>query len=253
MQKYKITVAYDGTDFHGWQIQPHNISIASYLQDSFYNTFHKKVKILGASRTDSGVHALGQIALCSSELKIDPILIKKAWNNNLPKSILIRSLKIADQNFHPLANVNSKTYYYHLFEKSPLPFIARYGWFWKFINKVNICKLNTTLQYFIGTHDFRSFCKNENNKSTIKTINSISIKKINKFKIIRIEIKGKSFLRYQIRRMLGTALDIASKKDFHSDCIEHLLKHPSDQQTFTKAKACGLCLRKIVYKNDIKN
>jgi len=247
VQKYKIVVAYDGTDFHGWQVQPNETTIVGTLQNSFLQSFGKTVSILGASRTDAGVHAIGQVALCKTEFGLEPEQLKYAWNNALPKSIVIRSLERAGDDFYPFAYVVSKTYYYHIFLQRPLPFVARYGWFWKFIDRVDWQKFETAMQLFVGTHDFRSLCKNEEGESTIRAIDSIGVKTIKRFGTVRVEIKGKGFLRYQIRRIIGAALDVASKPELSVKLIKQKLKNTSDQQEFTRADACGLCLRKIVY------
>jgi tRNA pseudouridine38-40 synthase len=171
-----------------------------------------------------------------------------AWNNNLPNSILIRSLESVDPGFHIFANVVSKTYYYHLFLERPLPCVARYGWFWKFIDTVDWEKFSEAMKLFVGKHDFRSFCKNEKDEETVRTISSIEIKRFLRYKMVRIEITAKGFLRYQIRRMIGAALDVARKKEFDIAFLRKQLEVPSDQQEFVRAESSGLCLRKIVYK-----
>lgn len=248
MNEYKIVVAYDGTDFHGWQIQPSDITVVSTLQKAFVGSFHTDISIVGASRTDAGVHALGQVAVCRTELEVNPERIMHAWNNNLPNSILIRSLERAEPGFHVFANVISKTYYYHLFLERPLPCVARYGWFWKFIDTVDWEKFSEAMKLFVGEHDFRSFSKTEGDEETVRTVTAIEIKRFLRYKMIRIEVTAKGFLRYQIRRMIGAALDVARKKDVSIGFLEEQIKNPSDQQEFVRAESSGLCLRKIVYK-----
>ena len=248
MNRYKIVVAYDGTDFYGWQVQPSVVTIASVLQKSFYRLFSREIVITGASRTDAGVHALGQVATFVTDLNIDTEQIRVAWNNGLPDSILIRSLERVDSKFHIFSDVLNKTYYYHLFYKHPLPFAVRYGWYWKFIDDVDFDIFYRAMKCFVGEHDFRSFCKNEKDKPTVRVIDAISMKKFDRFSAFRIELKGKGFLRYQIRRMLGAALDVAKSKRLSVDFIKEQLKNPCDQQQFTRAEGRGLCLRKIVYK-----
>jgi len=247
MQKYKIIVAYDGTDFQGWQIQPSVITVVSHLQKTFKEIFGHEISIVGASRTDAGVHALGQVALCRTRLELDPDRMATAWNNGLPKSILIRSAQIANPQFHIFADVLEKTYFYHLFYRRPLPFLARYGWFYRFIDSVDMKKFLEAMNRFVGRHDFRSFCKNEPDQSTVRTINSINVCSFERFGVVRVTVKGKGFLRYQIRRMIGAALDVARKESLSIDFLIEQLKNPSDQQEFTRAAGHGLCLRKIIY------
>lgn len=251
MQNYKITIAYDGTDFHGWQFQKNAISISDYLEKRFYKVFNQKIKLLGASRTDAGVHALGQVARFQTDLNIPAEKLLQSWNGKLPKSILIRNLEKVSPDFHPHHNVDYKKYYYHIFLKRPLPFVARYGWYYSFIDSVDIQKFEKALNFYIGEHNFASFCKIEDpNKSTIRKIDSISLNKFDKFSTLQVVIQGKSFLRFQIRRMIGYALDVARQKKLSADFIKEILTNPNPQQKLLKAGACGLCLRKIVYKDE---
>jgi len=252
VQTFKITIAYDGTDFHGWQIQPEDITITSCMQDAFSNVFGEKINIVGASRTDSGVHALGQMARFRSDINIDLQKLISAWNDKLPNSILIRKIEKVDQSFHPCTNVYQKTYWYHLFLKKPLPFVFRYGWFYRFINKIDLKKFEKALQLYIGKHDFASFCKvEEPEKETVRKIDSIKLHKIPRFGVLQVRIKGKSFLRFQIRRMIGYALDVASRKEYSLGYLKDLLNNPNPQQQLLKADGCGLCLRKVKYKDEI--
>lgn len=249
MQKFKITIAYDGTDFFGWQIQRNQLTITSCLQESFYRIFGHKITLMGASRTDTGVHALGQVAQFFSDLPLSERVILHAWNAGLPKSILIRSLERISEEFHPCANVKQKIYYYHLFLKKPFPWIARYGWLYLFIDRVDLYKFNAALQLYRGEHDFASFCKVEDDKLTIRTIDEISLQKFSRWSTLRVTIKGKSFLRHQIRRMIGYALDVARRDDLPIDYLKEVLKSKNPEQTLLKADGSGLCLRKIFYDN----
>ncbi|MFH0897956.1 MAG: tRNA pseudouridine(38-40) synthase TruA [bacterium] len=249
MQKYKIIIAYDGTDFHGWQIQPRDVTVSSCLQDTFKRVFGHSITLIGASRTDTGVHALGQVAQFHSELMITEGAMLDALNKALPKSIVIRRLEKVSDTFHPCCNVMQKTYYYHLFLKCPLPFVARYGWFYRFIDRVDFSKFEHCLQLYRGKHDFASFCKveAEENKDTIRTIDSISMSKFPRWSIIRIEVKGQSFLRYQIRRMIGYALDVARRDSLSVNYLQDVMDSRDPQQKLLKADGSGLCLRKVIY------
>jgi tRNA pseudouridine38-40 synthase len=254
MQAYKIIVAYDGTDFHGWQIQPQDITITSCLQDAWRNLFGQPITLIGASRTDAGVHALGQVArfFATPPATLSPEDIRTIWNSRLPASIHIRSLaKIDNPNFHPCANVKQKTYYYTLFLKRPLPHVARYGWHYCFIDQVNLETFYNGLQLYRGTHDFGSFCKIEDDRTTtIRTIDDISVKRFNNWNALMVTVKGPGFARFQIRRMIGYALDVARRPELGINYLKDVLQNPNPQQTLLKADGHGLCLRKVVYHND---
>lgn len=245
MQKYKLVVAYDGTDFHGWQFQPHEITVAGILQERFFQVFNKEIKIVGASRTDSGVHALGQVAQFSSDFNIDTKMLKRAWNNLLPISILIKDIVIVDQDFHPQGNVKEKTYFYHFFTSRPVPFYARYGLFYKI--SLDMQKLKESLKIFIGEHDFRSFCTGYDQETTVRTINSIALDFIEEYSVYRITVKGPGFLRYMIRRIVGACLEVASHKNKSIDLLTRALEEKNPQQPLPTAPSRGLLLYNIEY------
>jgi tRNA pseudouridine38-40 synthase len=252
LNRYKITIAYDGTDFCGWQAQPHDPTISVCMQEVFYKTFGEKISLVGASRTDTGVHALGQVVVFSTKLSLSPERLILAWNEHLPKSILIRSIRIVPESFDVYSNVYQKVYYYHLFLHQPIPFISRYGWYFRFINLVDWNKFSQALSLYIGTHDFSSFCKiRDCEKNPIRTIDRITLTKLSRWNIMRVTVRGRSFLRFQIRRMIGYALDVAWRKDLSVNYLKGVLENPNSQQTLLKAEAAGLCLRKVVYKDDI--
>ncbi|MCB9493725.1 MAG: tRNA pseudouridine(38-40) synthase TruA [Epsilonproteobacteria bacterium] len=248
MQAYKITIAYDGSDFFGWQVQPDQPTVMSKLCDVYHKTFGHKIHMIGASRTDTGVHALGQIALFRTHIIVGEEKMRDAWNNALPQSIRIRSLEKAPENFHPCKNVRQKTYWYILFLKPPLPLVARYGWYYPFMKRVCLDKFYQALKLYEGTHNFTSFCRIEDaQKNPVRTIDSIEVKKWGHMNTLLVSIKGQSFLRFQIRRMVGYALDVAQRPDLSVNYIQQLLDNPHDQQTLIKADGSGLCLRKVTY------
>lgn len=252
MAYYTIIIAYDGTDFHGWQVQPTAITIASALQHAWFQLMHEQITILGASRTDAGVHALGQVARFTTSLpaRADLEQLRHAWNARLPRGILIRSFTPSTPDFHPNHNVLQKTYYYTLFLRQPLPFVQRFGWYYEFMPQVDLAKFARGLEYYPGTHNFGSFCKQDADdpRDPVRTVDTITLKPITRFGALLIEIKGPSFVRFQIRRMIGYALDLARRPHLDVSYLQDLLRNPNPQQTLLKADARGLCLRKIVYK-----
>lgn len=240
---HKMLVAYDGTNYHGWQLQPDMPTIAGILEQRFRAVFKQDIKLIGSSRTDAGVHALGQVVAFSLDQSIPVDKLHFAWNNALPKDILIRSLETISDSFHPQRNVKEKTYYYHFFEQRPLPFVARYGFF---CGKIDRKKLETGLRIFIGTHDFRSFCTGYEAENTIRTINSIELIHYKRYGCYRIVIKGPGFLRYMIRRIVGACLDVATTKKSLDELVCALAaKNP--HQHLHVAPAHGLVLYGVRY------
>jgi tRNA pseudouridine38-40 synthase len=247
-KRYKIIVAYDGTAYHGWQVQKELPTVAGTLQNSFRDVFQKEISILGASRTDVGVHALGQVATFSSDLVIEPQGLLHAWSNKLSPDIVIRSLEEAPADFNPHHNVHYKTYWYHFFLTRPLPVVQRYGWFYKY--PLDLKKLDVVLQTFVGTHDFRSFCTgDEMGDDTVRTIDSITLSYQEQFDAYRIQVRGERFLHHMIRRIVGASLDVAARNVLSLEYLPEVLAEKDPEQNLTNAPGQGLMLAEIVYKN----
>lgn len=249
--KYKIIVAYDGTDYHGWQIQQGQRTVVGVLQETFKRAFSHDVHIIGASRTDAGVHAQAQVAACTTDLKIDPIQLHHAWQNVLPDSILITEVTQVALDWNPRHNVKQKTYTYDIFQERPLPFAARYGWYYRY--PVAIDRLKECLALFVGTHDFRSFCTGDDMDTTVRTIDEVGVHFIKELNVYRITIKGPGFLRYMIRRIVGACLEVASRDTLHKGDLIEALEQKNPLQRWPTAPAQGLCLVKIEYDELQKN
>jgi tRNA pseudouridine38-40 synthase len=246
---YKCIIAYDGTDYAGWQIQPDRVGIAQVLQKAFHEAFAHTITLKGASRTDAGVHALGQVAFFATDLNISAETMQKAWNGRLPAEIIIRSISLAtaEQYFH--RKRSQKTYWYHFFNQRPLPFVARYGYYHRF--SVDIEKLKKALRIFVGTHDFRSFYTGYEKKNTVRHIDSISLFHFKRLNVYRIEVKGSGFLRFMIRRIVGACLQVASDPSKSISLLEKVLAEKNPQQTLFNAPAHGLLLYKITYHHEV--
>ncbi len=252
MTRYRIIVAYEGTDFFGWQEQKDFPSVASALKQSFAATFNHTIKITGASRTDAGVHALGQVAAFSTDLVISPYQMQRAWNHSLPASVSIQELSIVSDDYSPQHDVVQKTYKYTLFTKRPLPFEEKYGWYYRW--NLDVEKLTQGLQVFVGTHDFRSFCTGDDfseNKGTVRTIDSINVIQKNDY-TITIVVKGPGFLRYMIRRIVGACIEVAANEKLGELDLQKALKACNPAQTLPNAPAKGLLLDSILYKEELK-
>ena len=246
MKHYKITISYDGTDYCGWQRQNGCKTVAQVLSDTFKFVFLREIKLEGASRTDAGVHSLGQVARFSVDLSIEKEKILHVWNNILPSDIIIRSIEQVDDSFSPRRHATKKIYWYHIFTKQPLPFIQRYGYYCKW--HIDLDKFKKGLEVFLGRHDFRSFCTGfDMGSNTTREIESISVVFIKRYNAYRIIITGRSFLRYMIRRIVGAALEVACKPGLEIGDLKRALDEKSPVQHFQTAEAKGLCLFKIYY------
>ncbi len=242
---YKIVVAYDGTDFAGWQVQLNQKAVANVIQNRFNDLFNEVIRLIGASRTDSGVHAMGQVAILTTSLHLKPEHLKNVLNNSLPPSIVITHLEVASPDFHPRFDVTQKTYWYHFFTERPLPFVQRYGHFHPY--KFDFSKLEAALSIFKGTHDFRSFCTGNEYNSTIRTIDDITLDFNEQLQAHRIIFKGKGFMRYMIRRIVGASLHCASYENYSIEMLKAILEQKDPHQQLPTAPAKGLMLYQIEY------
>lgn len=247
MQKYKIIVSYDGTDYFGWQRQPEGVpTVCGQIEKTFKAVFKKEIAISGASRTDCGVHALGQTATFNLDFDIPQEKLLSALNSNLPGDILIRKLELVSQDFNVHKNVDTKIYYYHFFTKMPLPFVQRYGYYYRF--PIDLDKLKEALTVFAGTHDFRSFCSGDEHEDTVRQVNNIYLDHIPKYNAYRIVVEGPRFLRYMIRRIVGACIEAASRDDMEIQYLKNALLEKNPAQPFLpNAPAKGLLLYKIKY------
>ncbi len=245
MQRYKLIVAYDGANYHGWQCQEGLPTVAGTLEHAFARVFNKSIKLLAASRTDAGVHALGQHASFDIEPFVDCAAMLKAWNHALPADIHIRDLQLMERTAN-LFEVKSKIYFYHFFLDRPLPGLSRYGWY--YYKKISIDKLRDTLNQFVGTHDFRAFSTGDDRgDDTIRTIDSIQLIYFSRFKMYRVVVTGKKFLHHMIRRIVGASLDIASRPAVPVDYVGKNFAQKKPCSSLTNAPAHGLVLYKITY------
>lgn len=251
MYFYKLTVAYDGTSYFGWQCQPNLPTVEAVFKDIFTGMFHqKKFYFLASSRTDSGVHAHGQVARLGMDLEFEPGKLLYIFNQVLPVGISVRSVERVTTEFHAQKNVAYKVYVYTLFCQRPLPEYERFGWT---VGKP-VCpeRLQKILNCFIGTYDFRLYAKEPGDKITIKTIDSIVVFYDTNTQKITITVQGKSFLHLMIRRIVGAAVALCVDDilDFQTVIQKTLTQGVSDfalMKNLPTAPPQGLCLERVVY------
>jgi tRNA pseudouridine38-40 synthase len=245
---YKLIIAYDGTDYHGWQRQPNHTSIDHVVRQTFLRSFcQKDLLLVGASRTDAGVHARGQVVRLRTALDLDPSKLAYVLSRALPDDISIISCQKVDALFHPQHTVVRKIYSYTFSLEKQLPMFSRYCYY--FPHPLCLDRLQEALQVFVGTYDFSYFCKEQKGKNTIRTIESIALTLSECKKRYTITIVGPSFLRYMIRRIVGACLAYASQKDLSLAVLRGKLTG-SDYcvKLLITAPAKGLCLEAIEYK-----
>lgn len=249
--KYRMRIAYDGTRYSGWQIQPNSLSIQELIEKALYTLLKRPIRVVGAGRTDAGVHALGQNAhfIFSEELNCDQML--QALNGMLPHDIRIKELEPTLNTFHAQYSALSKEYHYHLWlEKTVDPFYRLY--------RHHVCDRRFSLSllkegslFLLGRHDFAAFANVGGNVSnTVRTLKRLDI--VEQPGGIRLEFEGDGFLYKMVRNCVGTLLEIALAKRAVSEIAE-ILASKDRKRAGAAAPPRGLFLIKVDYPEHFSN
>ncbi len=245
MQRFKIKIEYDGTPFVGWQFQKNGQSIQEIIQKAIFKFSNEKVTVIGAGRTDSGVHALGQVAHFDLKKKIKEKKILPAINQNIGnKPITVLKVNKTNKKFHSRHNAKKRTYRYLIINRqSPLTLQKNKAWHIR--KKLDLLSMKKGAKLLIGTHDFSTFRASScQAKSPIKTMEKILIKK-NRDKII-LQFTSRSFLQQQVRSMVGCLKYLGESKWNIKDFIKSF-KSKNRIKCAPPAPACGLYLLKVEY------
>lgn len=244
MKRVKLTIAYDGTNYCGWQIQNNGITIEEVINRELTRLLGEEIKVIGASRTDSGVHALGNVAVFDTETRIPAEKISFALNQKLPDDIRItNSCQVADD-FHPRYCDTIKTYEYRIWnDRFPNPLVRLYSKFVYF--NIDIERMEKAAAYLVGEHDFKSFCTPRTQvESTVRTVTEISFFK--EGNMITMRIKGTGFLYNMVRIIMGTLLKCGMGM-YEPEHVKEILDACDRAKAGPKAEACGLTLMGIEY------
>ena len=204
LSTYKIVLSYDGTDYYGWQKQPQKKTIQGTLEDVLFRFQSQRIPVMGAGRTDAGVHALGQVAHFKARLNLDDTDLLRALNGQLPQDIRITSLTRTDKDFHALRSARSKVYQYRVCNQAAVsPFVVRYVLHWP--PPLDLKKMQEAASLFVREADFSTFSSNRLLHPVRRVFRS-EIKKHKGEVIYTVEATG--FLKYMVRTMVGTLLEV---------------------------------------------
>jgi len=245
MQRYKIKIEYEGTPFVGWQFQKNGQSVQEVLQKAIFNFSEEKVVVTGAGRTDSGVHALAQVAHFDLKKKVKRKSLLPAINQNIGnKPVTVLKINKANKKFHARFDAKKRTYQYIIINRqSPLTLQKNKAWHIR--KRLNIHAMKKGAKLLLGTHDFSTFRASScGAKSPIKTMENVSIKK-NKDKIT-LQFTSKSFLQQQVRSMVGCIKYLGDEK-WNLNDFKNSFKSKNRSKCAAPAPACGLYLKKVFY------
>ena len=253
MHRYAIKIEYVGTSFHGWQIQPNQETVQGYVNFALQKLDPLAEGVVGAGRTDAGVHATGQVAHLDLAKAWDPDRLQQALNFHLKnKLIAIIACAQTSSNFHARFSATKRHYVYKILNRHPRLTLDR-NMYWHVSQILDLKKMNEGAAYLIGKHDFTTFrsslCQS---KSPVKSIDKIKIfsKKSELGSAIHFEFEARSFLHNQIRSIIGTLAKVGSNK-WHPKKVKHALIAKDRSKCGPVAPAEGLYLTKVKYKEKI--
>lgn len=244
MKRVMLVVAYDGTNYCGWQIQANGITVQEELNRCLSKLLKEPIQTVGASRTDAGVHALGNVAVFDTAARMPAEKISYALNTYLPEDIRIQYSAEVAADFHPRYCESEKTYEYRILNRRfPLPTQRLYTYFYHY--KLDVEKMREGASFLVGRHDFASFCgANAQVKSTVREITGIDIEK--KDDVITIQVRGRGFLYNMVRIIAGTLIEIGNEQ-YPPEKMGEILRACDRQQAGPTAPACGLTLKEIKF------
>ncbi|GAA0225595.1 tRNA pseudouridine(38-40) synthase TruA [Metaclostridioides mangenotii] len=243
MRNIKITVQYNGKNYCGWQSQPDSVGIQGAIENAYYEITKENIKVIGSGRTDSGVHALGQVANFTTDSSISADKIPNALNAKLPKDISVVEAEDVDEDFHSRYSAKRKCYRYMIHNnRYRNPIVSGISYQVKY--DLDFDKMVRESKSLIGTHDYKGFMSSGSQvKSTVRTIYDLRLEK-NEDMIV-LEIEGNGFLYNMVRIIVGTLVDIGRGRI--SEPLSEVIESKDRDMSGHTAPACGLFLKKVFY------
>jgi tRNA pseudouridine38-40 synthase len=272
VRNLRLVLAYDGTDFHGWQRQPERPTVQGAVEDAVARILGEKVTVYGSGRTDAGVHALHQVANFKTQCRIPCANLQKALNDILPPTVRVKQVDEVGENFHARYDVKSKTYRYRILQ-SPLcsPFLWRFVWHYP--HALDVAKMAEAAALLVGEHDFAAFASadgaaaatpgsddqgeaqqsseesreaRESHRSTVRRVSSSSLVWRPKRQSLVYDVSGRGFLHHMVRNIVGTLVEVGQGKLGAAD-VERILASRDRRQAGPTAPPQGLFLAKVEY------
>lgn len=244
MKRIKLTVAYDGTNYCGWQIQPNGVTVQEVLEGALGDLLKEEIHIMGASRTDAGVHALGNVAVFDTGARMPGDKYSYALNTRLPADIRIQESREVPSDFHPRFAKTVKTYEYRILNRRfPDPTRRLYSFFYYY--PLDEERMRRGAAYLVGEHDFKSFCTAKADvESTVRTVYSLDVER--EGDMITLRIRGNGFLYNMVRIIAGTLLRVGSGA-MEPERVKEILEARDRSLAGETARPEGLTLVGIEY------
>lgn len=242
----RLLLAYDGTEYHGWQRQPGLRTVQELLEQAVRRVARHQVAVLGAGRTDSGVHAAGQVASFLTGSTIPCDRMARAIGSRLPKDISVYHAREVPLSFRSTSDATSKLYRYRIHNHPKRPVsqhTQRYAYhFWQ---PLDLERMREAARLFVGTRDFAAFAsRGSERETTVRTVHRVDVRR--SFEEIRIDVEGSGFLYHQVRNMVGTLIEVG-RGHWEPACVTEILAGGDRGNAGPTAPALGLCLQWVRY------
>ena len=242
--RVKLIVAYDGTNYSGWQIQPNGVTIEQKLNEALSDLLGEDIKVTGASRTDAGVHSLGNVCMFDTDTRMPAEKISYALNQRLPEDIVVQDSCEVDESFHPRFSKSRKTYEYRILNRKfrmPTRRLDTYFYYYP----LDVVRMQEAASYLIGEHDFKSFCGNPKmKKSTVRLVDRIEI--VQKRDYLYLNFHGTGFLQNMVRIIAGTLIKVGAGELAPAD-MQQILEACDRSAAGPTAPAHGLTMIGLEY------
>lgn len=244
MKNLLLTIQYDGSNYHGWQVQSNALTVQEVFQNAVEKVFHSRLDVKGCSRTDTGVHANMYCLTIKTDMNISDEGVILALNSNLPDDISVIACRQVGDDFHPRYSCTSKEYVYKLYNgKIRNPFYAKYALHYRY--SIDADYLNRECKAFIGTYDYAGFCSAKSDvKDTVRTVKAFDVWREGDMVYFKVEADG--FLYNMVRIMVGTLLFVSERKIKEGGLIE-VIQSKNRKRAGKTAPPQGLYLNKINY------
>lgn len=240
----KLTIQYDGTNYHGYQIQPNGITVQECLESALSKITGEQIHVVGCGRTDAGVHALGFVVNFNTISKIAPQNFANALNSQLSDDIRCLKSELVSDEFHSKKSAIKKTYIYKI-HNAPIAdaFLRNYAWHYKY--PLDVQKMQKGAKYFIGEHDFKAFvAAGFSAKTTVRTIYDLDVQKDGD--IITVSVTGNGFLYNMVRIITGTLVYVGGNK-INADDILDIIQSCDRARAGITAPPQGLFMKEVFY------
>ena len=245
LKNFKIIIEYDGTSYHGWQRQKNDRTIQEEIEKTLLTMTGKKTVLTASGRTDAGVHAFGQVANFTCDTDLSPQAFQNGLNSLTPDDIVITSCNLADEKFHSRFNAKSKIYNYRILNRNlPAAINRQYAWF--ILKTLDLVSMRRAAGHIIGSHDFKAFegTGSPRSHTTRCVIKADIVEQENGLMVFEIEADG--FLRFMVRNIVGTLVDVGLGK-ITSDDFKEILFSKDRSMAGATAPPNGLFLMQVKY------